>query len=59
VESMFYIFTFLHFMWNLVLFSSYPLGASLYNICTLLCSQRTTSSSFKCREKIRWRRLFI
>ena len=34
-------------------------GASLYNIGTRLCSQRTTSSSSKCMEKIRWRRLFI
>jgi len=38
---------------------SFPLGASLYNIGTRLCSQRTTSSSSMCREKIRWRRLFI
>ena len=38
---------------------SSPLGASLYNISTRLCSQRTTSSSSKCRENIRWRRLFI
>jgi len=52
-----------HCMWNLVLVSiiglSSPLEDSLYNIGTRLCSQRTTSSSFKCREKIRWRRLFI
>jgi len=38
---------------------SSPLGASLYNIGTRLCCQRTTSSSSKCKEKVRWRRLFI
>jgi len=38
---------------------SSPIGASLYNIGTRIRSQRTTSSSSKCREKIRWRRLFI
>ena len=38
---------------------SSPLGASLYNIGTRLCSQRTTSFSSKCSEKIRWRRIFI
>ena len=52
-------YVFLHFTWNLVLFTSYPVGASLYNIDTRLCSQCTTPSSFKCMEKIRWRRLFI
>ena len=36
VKSMF----FLHFTWKLVLFSSSPLGASLYNIGMRLCSQR-------------------
>ena len=36
-----------------------PIGASLYNIGTRISSQRTTSSSSKCREDIRWRRLFI
>ena len=35
------------------------IGASLYNICTRLRSQRTTSSSSKCREKIRWRLPFL
>ena len=38
---------------------SSPVGASLYNIGTILCSQRTTSSSSKCRKKIRWRRICI
>ena len=38
---------------------SSPLGASLYNIDTRLCYQRTSSSSSKCREKIRWRPLSI
>ena len=32
---------------------SSPLVASLYNIGTRLCSQRTTSSSSKCREKMK------
>ena len=38
---------------------SSPIGASLYNIGTRICSQRTTSSSSKCRGKIRWQRHFI
>ena len=55
-------FTF--FTWNLepgvtIIDLSSPVEASLYNIGTRLCSQRTTSSSSKCREMIRWRWLFI
>jgi len=38
---------------------SSPIGASLYNIGTRIRSQRTTSSSSKCKDKRRWQRLFI
>jgi len=38
---------------------SSPIGASLYNIGKRIRSQHTTSSSSKCREMTRWRRLFI
>ena len=38
---------------------SYPIGAPLYNIGTRIRSQCMMSSSSKCREKIKWQRIFI
>ena len=58
-------FPFLHIYmeWNYlqdtIIDLSSPIGASLYNIGTTIRSQRTTSSSSKCREKIRRQRLSI
>jgi len=58
MEIMF--FTLLRGIWcYLQVDLSSPLRASLYNIGMRLWSQRTTSSSSKYREKIRWRRLFV
>jgi len=37
---------------------SSPIGVSIYNTGARICSQRTMSSCSKCKEKIRWRRLF-
>jgi len=53
-------FTFVRAFWlqvTIINLSS-PIGASLLNIGTRLCSQRTASSSSDYREKIRWRRKF-
>ena len=54
-------YVFLHFTYFQVTIIglSSPLGASLYTIGTRFCSQRSTSFSSKCRETVRWRRLFI